>query len=157
MSDDYLFDGDGPVDLEVAGLERLLQPYRYRRRRRRWQIVAALVAAALIVGGDEAAVAATRPSQPTPTTSTESPPLTPPPLLPANDGTERRIFHLLFDHPFLGIGVHFLAPKRGCQGSEQARRGEQEARPLETEATREVHRTSLTRPRKKARAGGATA
>ena len=32
MSDDYLWDGSGPPDLEVARLERQLAPLRYRHR-----------------------------------------------------------------------------------------------------------------------------
>ena len=52
MSDDYLWDGNGPPDLEVARLERRLAPLRYRHRRRprpsrvRWAMVGALIAVA---------------------------------------------------------------------------------------------------------------
>jgi hypothetical protein len=51
MSDDYLWDGSGPPDLEVARLERRLAPLRYRHRvpppsRVRWAMAGALVAAA---------------------------------------------------------------------------------------------------------------
>ncbi|MCX6631189.1 MAG: hypothetical protein NTW28_26555 [Candidatus Solibacter sp.] len=52
MNDDYLWDGSGPPDLEVARLERTLAPLRYRHRRHprpsraRWALAAALIAAA---------------------------------------------------------------------------------------------------------------
>lgn len=55
MSDDYLWDGSGPADPEVARLERALAPHRWRgqmpveaptSRRPRWPRVLALVAAA---------------------------------------------------------------------------------------------------------------
>jgi hypothetical protein len=51
MNDDYLWDGSGPPDLEVARLERRLAPLRYRHReprpsRVRWAMAGALIAAA---------------------------------------------------------------------------------------------------------------
>jgi hypothetical protein len=52
MNDDYLWDGSGPPDLEVARLERTLAPLRYRHRplsrasHARWVIAGALIAAA---------------------------------------------------------------------------------------------------------------
>ena len=51
MSDDYLFDGSGPVDLEVARLEKALRPLRHRppRSRAPWLAGAAVAALALIV------------------------------------------------------------------------------------------------------------
>jgi hypothetical protein len=52
MSDDYLWDGSGPPDLEVVRLEQRLAPLRYRHRRPqrpsrvRWAMAGALMAAA---------------------------------------------------------------------------------------------------------------
>ena len=53
MNDDYLWDGSGPPDLEVARLERRLAPLRYRHgasrprpSRARWALAGALMAAA---------------------------------------------------------------------------------------------------------------
>ena len=52
MNDDYLWDGSGPPDVEVVGLERRLAPLRYRQRplprpsRTRWAMAGALLAAA---------------------------------------------------------------------------------------------------------------
>ena len=55
MNDDYLWDGSGPADLEVARLERTLAPLRYRHRRRprplgvRWAMAGGLIAAAALL------------------------------------------------------------------------------------------------------------
>jgi hypothetical protein len=51
MNDDYLWDGSGPPDLEVARLERTLGPLRYQHRpprpsRVRWAILGSLIATA---------------------------------------------------------------------------------------------------------------
>lgn len=51
MSDDYLWDGSGPEDKDVARLEQLLAPLAYtevRKPRRRWWLAGALVAAAAV-------------------------------------------------------------------------------------------------------------
>jgi hypothetical protein len=55
MSDEYLWDGSGPPDLEVARLERRLAPLRYRPRplrrgsRAAWALAGALIAAAAVL------------------------------------------------------------------------------------------------------------
>jgi hypothetical protein len=54
MNDEYLWDGSGPRDLEVARLERTLAPLRFRGRvprpgRTRWLLAAALLAAAALL------------------------------------------------------------------------------------------------------------
>jgi FecR protein len=50
MKNDYLWDRSGPVDREVAELEGLLAPLRYREPRppRRWYLAAGAVAAAMV-------------------------------------------------------------------------------------------------------------
>src|SRR5262245_55992669 len=71
MSDDYLWDGSGPPDPEVAGLERALRPLRYRppspvslpaRRLSRPLAYAAAAAVALLTAG--ALFALLRPAPP---------------------------------------------------------------------------------------------
>jgi hypothetical protein len=49
MSKDYLFDGAGPVDPDVAGLEHALRPLRYRPRRQKPQLAALAVAAVALI------------------------------------------------------------------------------------------------------------